>query len=58
MMVREPGGRVDVGIAWDPPKYHLNLKRHGLDFGIVTLNFLGDSIIRPAKWEGCRPSAS
>ncbi len=38
-----------VRIVWDPPKYLLNLRSHGLDFGIVTLEFLADAIIRPAK---------
>lgn len=38
-----------VQIVWDPPKHRLNLQHHGLDFGIVTLDFLADAIIRPAK---------
>lgn len=40
---------MSVRIVWDPVKYYINLKAHGLDFGIITLDFLAEAIIRPAK---------
>ena len=38
-----------IRIVWDLPKHRINIENHGLDFGIVTLDFLADAIIRPAK---------
>lgn len=38
-----------VRIVWDSPKHRANFETHRLDFGIITLDFLADAIIRPAK---------
>ena len=43
------GRHVPVRFLWDPAKYQRNLERHGLDFGIITIVFLADAIIRPAN---------
>ena len=40
---------MSVRITWDVSKHRLNLEKHGLDFGIVTLDFVLDAIVRPAK---------
>ncbi len=38
-----------VRILWDQPKRLANLKKHGLDFSIVSLAFLNEAIVRQAK---------
>lgn len=36
-------------IVWDEPKRLTNLKKHGLDFGSLTVEFFETSIISPAR---------
>lgn len=38
-----------VRILWDQPERLANLKKHGLDFSIVSLAFLNEAIVRQAK---------